>query len=78
MPTLCMYVPSAVDFNTTEAMATQIAAIKIGVGRMPQYAPKNWKEGTRTYTMLLLQRSSPIALPADQRISVATIGWMFM
>ncbi|GFI58083.1 hypothetical protein IMSAG025_01526 [Muribaculaceae bacterium] len=73
-----MYVPSAVTFNITAAIATQTAAIIIGVGMMPQYAPKNWKEGTRTYTILLLHKRSPIALPADQRISVATMGCIFI
>ena len=58
----------------TKVMAIQIAATMIGVGIIPVYAPSFWKEGTRTYTIWLLQSRSPIARPADHRINVATIG----
>ena len=51
-----------------------IAVITRGVGSSPIKPPKNAYEPFLTYTIRSLQRRSPIALAAENKISVATMG----
>jgi len=53
------------------------AATTIGVGINPRYPPKILKESSLTYTIILLHNNRPIALAAENKISVATIGCTF-
>ena len=77
IPTLCTYNPSAVFFSIREVIMIHTAATTIGVGINPRYPPKILKESSLTYTIILLHNNRPIALAAENKISVATIGCTF-